>query len=152
VRPLKICLVSSSGGVLLDMLALRPWWERHERVWVAVDGPDTREALNAERVLWDDEVPVAALLRVVPAVGRSWRMLRRERPQVVVSAGTGVAVGVFIAAKVLRISTVWLETLNMIGMPGLASRVCMRLADAVLVQRPELVEARRKSVYIGELY
>ena len=45
-------LVSSSGGVLPDLLALRPWWGRYDVSWVAVavmavadtlttGGPDT---------------------------------------------------------------------------------------------------------------
>ncbi len=47
----RILMVSSTGGVLLDLLALRPWWSRHQVSWVAVPGPDTREVLGGERVL-----------------------------------------------------------------------------------------------------
>ena len=41
----RVLLVSSSGGVLPDLLALRPWWGRYVAGWVAVDAPDTRELL-----------------------------------------------------------------------------------------------------------
>lgn len=32
-RRYRVLLVSSSGGVLLDLLALRPWWSRHDQVF-----------------------------------------------------------------------------------------------------------------------
>jgi UDP-N-acetylglucosamine:LPS N-acetylglucosamine transferase len=79
-------------------------------------------------------------------------MLRRERPDVIISAGTGVAVGVFLAARVLRIPALWLETFNMVDAAGSASKICCRLAALVLVQRPSLVGTRPRAVLIGELY
>jgi UDP-N-acetylglucosamine:LPS N-acetylglucosamine transferase len=89
---------------------------------------------------------------VLGAAIRSLRMLRRDRPDVIISAGTGVAVGVFLAARVLRIPALWLETFNLVDAAGVASKICCRLASAVLVQRPSLVGARPRAVLIGELY
>ncbi|MEO5899291.1 MAG: UDP-N-acetylglucosamine--LPS N-acetylglucosamine transferase [Ilumatobacteraceae bacterium] len=149
---LRICLVSSSGGVLQDMAALRPWWERHQRTWVSVPAPDTTVVLAGERVVWRPERSAGSLLRLPHSLVDAYRVLRRERPDVVVSAGTGVAVGFFVVAKLLRVPTVWLETLNMVATPGLASRACMRAANVVLVQRPELLATRRRSVLVGQLY
>ena len=41
----RVLLVSSSGGVMPDLLALGPWWGRYDVRWVAVDALDTRELL-----------------------------------------------------------------------------------------------------------
>ncbi|MDO3687427.1 hypothetical protein [Micromonospora sp. C28ISP2-4] len=151
-RRYRILLVSSSGGVLLDLLALRPWWERHDPVWVAVRAPDTEVALTGQRVHWQPELSTRTRWRVLPAAWRALWLLRRERPDVVVSAGTGVAVGVFLAARLLRVPSLWLETFNMTGPAGAAARLCSRLAAAVLVQRPALLASRPRAVLIGELY
>jgi len=75
-----------------------------------------------------------------------------EHPDVIVSAGSGVAVGVFIAARLVGIPALWLETFNIVDRPGIASRVCGRLAAAVLVQRPALLASRPRAVLLGELY
>jgi hypothetical protein len=40
----------------------------------------------------------------------------------------------------------------MVDQPGIAARICTRLAGAVLVQRPELLTTRRNAVLVGELY
>jgi hypothetical protein len=148
----RVLLVSSSGGVLLDLLALKPWWSRHEVSWVAVHAEDTATLLAGQRVHWEREQSASSPLGVLGAVLRSLRILRRERPDVIVSAGTGVAVGVFLAARLLRIPALWLETFNIVGVPGSASKLCGRLAAAVLVQRPSLVGTRPRAVLIGELY
>jgi hypothetical protein len=148
----RVLLVSSSGGVLLDLLALKPWWSRHEVAWVAVRGEDTATLLAGERVHWEREQSAGRPLGVLSAVARSLRILRQERPDVIISAGTGVAVGVFISARLLRIPAVWLETFNLVDAAGSASKICGKLASAMLVQRPSLLSSRPRSVLIGELY
>jgi hypothetical protein len=148
----RVLLVSSSGGVLLELLALQPWWSAHEVTWVAVRAPDTAGLLAGQRVYWEKEQRTSRAFGVPAAVTRSIRILLRERPDVILSAGSGVAVGVFVAAKILRVPALWLETFNLVAAPGLASRVCSRLAAAVLVQRPSLVGSRPRAVLLGELY
>jgi UDP-N-acetylglucosamine:LPS N-acetylglucosamine transferase len=147
-----VLLVSSSGGVLLDLLALEPWWSRHETAWVAVRAPDTEALLSGHRVHWESEQSARHPIGVLAATVRILRLLRSERPDLIISAGTGVAVGVFIAARLRRVPAIWIETFNLVDVPGIASRFCSRLAAAVLVQRPSLVDLRPRAVLIGELY
>ncbi|MGL5811014.1 MAG: UDP-N-acetylglucosamine--LPS N-acetylglucosamine transferase [Nocardioides sp.] len=144
--------MSSSGGVLLDLLALRPWWSRHQSRWVSVLASDTEIALAGAPVRWESEIGAADLRPLAGALRRARRDLVDDRPDVIVSAGTGVAVAYFIAGRLMRIPTLWVETFNMIDRPGLAARLCARMADRVLVQRSELVITRRRAVFIGELY
>jgi hypothetical protein len=151
-RRYQVLLVSSSGGVLLDLLALEPWWSRHDVAWVCVRAPDTAFLLSDHRVHWEREQSVRRPIGVAAAFLRALMILRAEHPQLIISAGTGVAVGVFLAARLLRVPTVWLETFNIVAKTGAASRVCGKLAAAVLVQRPELLRSRPRAVFIGELY
>lgn len=151
-RPYRVLLVSSSGGVLLDLLALERWWSRHDVSWVSVSAPDTDDVLAGRAVHWLPEQSAARPWRLPGAVLEAWRHLGRVRPDIVVSPGTGVAVGYFVAARLRRIPTMWIETFNMVDRPGIAARVCSRLAGAVVIQRPELLATRRNAVLVGELY
>src|ERR1700735_3129154 len=100
-RRYRVLMISSSGGVLQDLLALKPWWSRHTVSWVAVQAPDTVALLEDERVRWEREQSAKHPLPLLSATFRALRMLRQERPDVIISAGSGIAVGVFIAAKLL---------------------------------------------------
>jgi hypothetical protein len=151
-RRYRILLVTSSGGVLLDLLGLRAWWSRHDPVWAAVPAADTEAVLAGERVHWVRERVAARPLGLVAATFMAWRILRHDRPDLLVSAGTGVAIGFFLAAKVRGVPALWLETLNVVTEPGLASRMCSRLAARVLVQRPEQLRLQPGAVVLGDLY
>lgn len=148
----RMLLVSSSGGVLLDLLALQAWWSRHQVSWASVSAPDTDDVLAGFDVEWLPERSAGRPWQLPAAVVQAWRHLGRDRPDVVVSPGTGVAVGYFVAAKLRRIPTIWVETFNMVDRPGIAARICSRLAGAVVIQRPELLVTRRNAVLVGELY
>jgi UDP-N-acetylglucosamine:LPS N-acetylglucosamine transferase len=148
----RVLLVSSSGGVLLDLLALRPWWSRHEVSWVAVPGSDTREVLAGERVLWTPELTPRQPIAVARAVIAARRHLRRERIDLVVSAGTGVAVPYFLAARQAGVPAWWVETLNVLAGSGIAARVCARAGDLVVVQHSAMLADYPRALFVGELY
>jgi len=145
-------LVSSSGGVLLELLALRPWWSAQETHWIAVRADDTEQVLAGLSVSWAAELRPGQPIAVLRAVIQARRRLSAERVNAVVSAGSGIAVAWFVAARLCGVPTLWVETLNVIGRPGLAARCCARLATSVVVQHPHLLARHRRSVYVGELY
>jgi hypothetical protein len=142
-RRRRILLVSSSGGVLLDLLALAPWWRRHDVSWAAVDAPDTRQVLAGESVVWQPELTAAR---------RARRVLRAADIELVVSAGSGIAVPWFLAARSAGIPALWVTTFNVVGHPGLAAGLCARLARQVVVQHPHLLAMHRRVVHVGEPY
>ncbi len=150
--PWRVMTVSSSGGVLLELLGVRPWLSRHDVTWVCVPAEDTTSALCGERVHWFPEFETVSPVSCVAAWRRAARLLTEVEPDVVLSAGTGIAVPFFLAARVKRIPCVWLETFNVIGEPGRVARLCSRLAAMTLVQHPDLVRSRPRAAYIGALY
>jgi hypothetical protein len=147
----SVLLVSSSGGVLLDLLALRPWWEQHVVHWVCVDAPDTRQALRGQAVSWAPELSPRHPIGVLRGVRRARRLLRSHDVDLVVSAGSGVAVPFFIAARTCGVRAWWVETFNVIGRPGIAARLCARLAHLVVVQHEHLLARHPRAVHVGEL-
>jgi Oligosaccharide biosynthesis protein Alg14 like len=151
-RRQAILLVSSSGGVLLDLMALRPWWENHDVHWVAVDAPDTREVLRDQRVIWVPELTADRPLDALRAIHGARAVLAREDVDLLISAGSGVAVPYFLAARLSRTPAWWVETLNVIGRPGLAARLCARMSEYVVVQHSHLLTRHRRAINVGELY
>jgi UDP-N-acetylglucosamine:LPS N-acetylglucosamine transferase len=137
---------------MLEMTALQPWWSRHDVVWAAVRAADTESLLSGCRVSWLSDLSVRRPLAMLPAMVRAWRLMHRERPDLVVSAGSGPAVPFYLIAAATGVPSLWVATLNVLTRPGISARICGRLASRVLVQRPEQIAGHPGAVVVGELY
>jgi UDP-N-acetylglucosamine:LPS N-acetylglucosamine transferase len=147
-----VLLVSSSGGVLLDLLGLRPWWSQHTVHWAVVRAPDTEAAVQGAAHTWVHEYSARRPFGLLFGLRRAAQILRSPRPDVVVSAGTGAAIPFFVVAWLLGIPAFWVSTLNLVETPGIAARICVRLARGVLLQRESMLAAHPGGIVIGELY
>jgi UDP-N-acetylglucosamine:LPS N-acetylglucosamine transferase len=152
LRKYRVLLVSSSGGVLLDLLALEPWWSQHDVSWALVKAPDTQSILRGYLIHWIKEPSATGPFGLLPGFFDAVRLVKNVRPQVIISAGSGVAITFFLAARLMRIPTFWLETFNFIRARSLSGRICSRLASEILVQRPSMLETRPGATVLGELY
>ena len=143
----KAMLVCSSGGHLLQLHRLKPWWEKLERVWVTFDKPDSRSLLLGEEVAWAYHPTTRNAVNLVRNLGLAWRLLRRHRPDVVVSTGAAVAFPFFVVARLLRIKTVYVEVYDRIDVSTLTGRLCYPLASRFLLQW----EAQKRFYSRGEV-
>jgi hypothetical protein len=150
--PVKALLVCSSGGHLLLMHRLRPWWCRHERVWVCFRKPDAESLLADERVIWAFHPTQRSIANLIRNTVLAWRTLRRERPQVVLSTGAGVALPFFLLARIRRIKTVYVEAYERIEEPSLTARLCYPLSDLFLLQWEEQRRFFPRGEVVGALF
>ena len=97
----RVVLVCSSGGHLIQLHQLKPWWEKHERTWVTFDLPDGRSLLEGEDVVWAHHPTTRNVRNAFKNLMLAVRMLPRYRPDVVVSDGAGVAFPFFVVARML---------------------------------------------------
>lgn len=147
-----ILLVSSSGGVLLDLLALQPWWSQHKVIWAVVKAADTESLLADPTPYWIHDSSIRDPWNLMAGFGQAWHILQRHRPALIVSAGSAPAIPFFLIARFIGIPTFWLTTLNLLTTAGLSARICARLASRVLLQRPSMHQAHPDGIVIGELY
>jgi beta-1,4-N-acetylglucosaminyltransferase len=148
---LKIALVSSAGGHLLQLHRLGPWWEKHERFWVTFDLPDSRSLLADERVLFAFHPTTRNVPNLARNLRLAWRTLRRERPDVIVSTGAGVAFPFFLIARLLHIKTVYIEVYDRIDLATLTGRLCYPISDLFLLQWSEQARFYPRGKLIGRL-
>ena len=88
---LVVGLVGSSGGHLAHLLILKPWWENHDRFWVTFDMPDSHDLLESERCDWAHHPTTRNIPNLLRNFRLAWRVLRRERPDALISTGAAVA-------------------------------------------------------------
>jgi UDP-N-acetylglucosamine:LPS N-acetylglucosamine transferase len=148
----KVAFVCSSGGHLIQLYRLERWWRKHERVWVTFDTPDATSLLENERVHWAYHPTTRNVANLLRNMWLAWRVLARERPDVAVSNGAGVAFPFFLAARALRIATVYVEVYDRLDSPTLTGRLCHPLSDLFLLQWEEQLQFYRRGRLVGPIF
>jgi len=148
----KVMLVCSSGGHLIQLYQLQPWWSKHERKWVTFDLPDSRSLLEGEDVAWAHFQTTRNLRNTARNLVLAARMVPRLRPDVVVSDGAGVAFPFFIVARIMRVPTVYLEVYDRIDSPTLTGKLCRPFTSLFVVQWEEQRKFYPGARVIGGLF
>jgi UDP-N-acetylglucosamine:LPS N-acetylglucosamine transferase len=144
-------LVASSGGHLAQLLALRPWWQDRRRTWVTFGTEDARSQLDGERAVWAHHPTTRNVRNLVRNFTLAVRVMRRDRPDVVVSTGAAVAFPFFLVAKVMRVPTVYIEVYDRLDSPTLTGRLCRPITDLFCVQWEEQTRFYPRAQVIGSL-
>jgi Oligosaccharide biosynthesis protein Alg14 like len=147
----KVALVCSSGGHLAQLHRLQGWWTHHDRVWVTFDTPDAVSLLDGEHVWWAFHPTTRNVKNTLRNLLLARKVLARERPDIVVSDGAGVAVPFFLLAKLKGIPTVYLEVYDRVDSRTLTGRLCYPIADLFCVQWEEQRRLYPRSRLIGTL-
>jgi UDP-N-acetylglucosamine:LPS N-acetylglucosamine transferase len=146
-----IMLVGSSGGHLAQLYALRPWWTDRKRSWVTFPTPDAISLLDGEDVIYAHYPTTRNVRNLARNAVLARRLLRRLRPDVVVSTGAGVAVPFFAVAHRMGIPTVYIEVYDRIETRTLTARLCRPFTSKMLVQWDEQLELYPDSEMVGPL-
>lgn len=142
-RPRRAMLVCSPGGHLLQLLRLEPAWEGMETIWITLPAADTDYLLREERVVLGRGPTNRSLRALISNLGLAWRVVRRERPDVILSTGAALAVPFFVFGKLFGARLVFVESLTRTTSLSLSGRLVRPLSDAFFVQWPDLARAKR---------
>lgn len=145
----KICIVSSCGGHLAEVRLLKPLYERHEHFYVLNDRvilPQDMEGKTYFVHLFERD------LNFFVNLWEAWGILRKERPDLILSTGAGVLVPFALSAKMLRVPVVFVETLNRVNHPSLTAKIMYRLADRFFYQWESLAKYFPKGECCGPIF
>jgi UDP-N-acetylglucosamine:LPS N-acetylglucosamine transferase len=133
----RILAVASSGGHWTQLLRLRPAFEGHEVVYVTTQ-PDSRGEVSPHRFHCVPDANRNSKLRVLLLMLRTFCVVLRERPDVVIS--TGAAPGYFAVrfGRLLGARTLWLESIANVEELSLSTKLARPYADLLLTQWPHL--------------
>ena len=73
---MRALLVCSSGGHLIQLHNLKPWWERHDRLWVTFEKLDSTSLLAGEQVAWAYHPTTRNLPNLLRNTRLAWKLLR----------------------------------------------------------------------------
>jgi len=146
-----VLLVCSSGGHLVQMMALREAWGDFSRVWVTADTSDARSLMAGERMVAAHGPAHRSLRKLLLNLALAWRLITVVRPKIVLSTGAAIAVPFVWVARLRGIEVIHIESLTRIHKPSLSGRLIAPAASRIYVQWPELGKAMSRSRYVGSV-
>jgi UDP-N-acetylglucosamine:LPS N-acetylglucosamine transferase len=131
----RVLIVCSSGGHLAQLHCLEAWWKQHERVWVTFDKPDAVSLLAGERVIFGHHPTNRNVKNALKNAALALRVIYREKPELIVSNGAGIAVPFFYIGKLIfGCKTVYIEVYDRIDSPTLTARLIAPVLDKMVIQ------------------
>lgn len=148
----KICLVGSSGGHLTQLYLLKPIWEKKKRFWVTFDKADARSVLREERFYPCFFPTNRNIKNLLKNTYLAFQILRKERPDILISTGAAVAVPFFYLGKFFGAKTVYIEVFDRYDCPTLTGRLVYPVTDVFIVQWETMKRVYPKAINLGSIF
>lgn len=150
----KICLVSSSGGHFEQLIRLLPLLDKYSG-YVVTEDTGYEINLPGRRVYRApsmDRTDRGIIWELAAATRAAWRILREERPDVIISTGALPALPTLVLGKLLGSKVVYLESFAKVSTPNKAGRLVYLFADRFYVQWEPMLKHYPKAIYKGGIY
>lgn len=149
---MKVCLVGSSGGHLTHLYMLKPFWEGKERFWVTFDKMDANSLLKDEKK-YNCYFPTNRnIWNLIRNTFLAIKVLRKEKPDIIISSGAAVAVPFFYIGKLLGAKLVYIEVFDRIDKPTMTGKMVYPITDKFIVQWDEMKKVYPKSINLGSIF
>jgi len=145
---MKICLVCSHGGHLAEILQLKEAFEGHDTFFITYDSVRTRQLERKYLLRNIGKNPLV----MAQAFMSTLRILIREKPELIVSTGSEIAIPAFYLARLFRIKTIFIESWTRVEQPTGTGRLVYPFSDIFLVQWEQLLSKYgKKAKYEGAI-
>lgn len=144
--------MGSSGGHLTHLYMLKPFWSNNERFWVTFDKEDARSLLNGER-MYPCYYPTNRSLKALFINTKlAFKVLKKERPDIIVSSGAAIAVPFFWLGKLFGAKTVYVEVFDRVDKPTLTGKMVYPITDKFIVEWEEMKQVYHKAINLGSIF
>lgn len=149
---MKICFASSSGGHLTHLYMLKPYWQDKERIWVSFDKEDANSMLEGEQFYYCYFPTNRSIKNLLHNLRVAWNVIRKERPDLIVSSGAAIAVPFFYIGKLFGCKTIYIEIYDRIDKPTVTGKLVYPVADRFIVQWEEQKKVYKKAINLGSIF
>ena len=150
----KILMAASSGGHLQEALALKSLADRYDTVLIT-------EKTDYQVNFWQDKTYLMpqvnrrefkSLLQYIGIFAETYQILKREKPDVVLSTGAMVAFPALLLGKVMGKKIIFIECMFNVDEPTLTGKLTYRFADLFIVQWEDMLKVYPKAVLGGRVF
>lgn len=149
---MKVCLVGSSGGHLTHLYLLKPYWENKSRFWVTFDKADAQSILEKEKMYTCYYPTNRNIKNLIKNTILAFKILKKEKPDVIISSGAAVAVPFFYLGKIFGIKTIYIEVFDRIDASTVTGKLVYPVTDLFIVQWEEMKRIYPKAKNLGGIF
>jgi beta-1,4-N-acetylglucosaminyltransferase len=146
---MKIALVCSHGGHLTELLELKEAFNGHDVFFVTYEDERTKtlpfRAYRTANIGTSIRVMASSSVFIL-------KILMKERPAMVISTGSEIAIPAIFFAKLMGIKTVFIESVCRVSSKSGTGKLVYWFSDVFLVQWPQLRDQYgRRAQYHGSI-
>ena len=149
---MKVCFVTSSGGHLTHLMQLKPWWNDKERVWVTFNKADSKSILKDEKKYWCYFPTNRNVKNLIKNTFLAFKVLKKERPDFIISTGAAVAIPFFYLGKLFGAKTIYIEVYDRIDKPTITGKIVYPITDTFILQWEEQKKFYPHGELLGGLF
>lgn len=82
----------------------------------------------------------------------AWKVLRKEKPDLIISSGAAVAVPFFYLGKLFGAKLIYIEVFDRIDKPTMTGRLVYPIVDKFIVQWEEMRKVYPKAINLGSIF
>ena len=152
VNKLTVGIITSKGGHLFQIIQLKSLWKKYKRFWVTDQGLDTNQLLKGEKIYFGYFPDSRNIINAVRNFFLSIKILKIEKPDILISPGAGISVPFFIIGKIFfKTKLIFIEPYDFIQYPSLTGRIVYNFVDLFLIQQDFQKKWYPKAKYWGSL-
>ncbi len=153
---MKICFAASSGGHWEEIMCLRELADEkeHQIFYVTEQGGQAQDCALEPLYVFPqiNRHERHFLIHFFRLFIRAWKLLRREKPDVLITTGALLAYPFCVLGKLRGTKIIYIESLARVSSASLTGRLVYPFADMFLVQWESLLKVYPKARYIGGIF
>ena len=150
----KICFIASSGGHLQEISWLFNLEDTYDSFLFTERSEFQKQYQNRRTYYFNkiDRREKHFLLHFLQLIGYSIRVMRLEKPDIILSTGALVSVPMLYLGKLLGKKIIFMESMARVEGKSLSGKLVYPIADLFLVQWESMLPYYPKAVYASRLF
>jgi len=147
---LKICIASSAGGHLAEVLKIKEVYDTYENFYITFKRENSIELAKIEHVYFVTD-PEKNFINLIKCFIETFKILLKEKPNVIISTGAGVALpSCFLGKIIFKSKIIFIESFCRIDKPSLTGKLVYSISNLFFVQWENLLKKYgKKAIFRG---
>lgn len=150
----KICFIASSGGHVQEISWLFDLRDAYD-CFLVTERSDFQKQYHVDRTYYFNKIDRREkrfFLHFLQLIGNSIKVMRKEKPDILLSTGALVSVPMLYIGKLLGKKIIFMESMARVEGKSLSGRLVYPIADLFLVQWESMLSFYPRAVYASRLF